>query len=446
MTDFLSEYAAYELRYGQPDRFELMLCDVHGIWRGKWFNGTDADKIMDGQARMPLSAYAPTVMGYDAPGSGLGIVNGDPDGILEPVEDSLCRVPWAEGHVAQLQVEMRDTTGATSWLSTRQILVEMLDRFQSQSLQPVLATELEFYVYPARAHTDSPPMPPEHSPRAQNYELNILTRNDRFLTDIQNSAIAQGLPTDTLIAEFGPGQFEINFKHTDDVLFAADAALLFRRLVRGVALRHGLEATFAAKPYANHPGNGMHAHISILDKDGENIFACPEGPNDKLLAAVSGALATMTELQLVFAPHLNSYRRFQKGSFAPTAPNWGYDHRGAGIRLPSVSGPAARMEHRICGADVNPYLTITAILGGMLLGLQNPFPLPLPLDDPKAQPADPLTHDWLTAIENFEESKNARDFFGNAFVDLFAVLKREELATLTTVISPIEYSTYLARF
>lgn len=446
MSDFLSECAAYFEKYGRPDRFELMLCDINGLWRGKWMPGDSEGKIAEYATRLPMSTYAPNIMGFETAETGLGIVAGDPDGILQTVPGSLRRVPWSKGHAVQVQVEMGEKVGEISYLSTRNILSSMVKRFNDQGLHPVVATELEFYIYPTRPTSESAPVPPPHTPGAQNYELEILTQHEAFLNELQSAAHEQGLPTDGIIAEFGPGQFEINFKHTDDVLFAADTAVLFRRLVRCVAMNHGLEATFAAKPYAQHPGSGMHVHASVLDDVGNNIFTATDGPNDALRAAVSGTLSTMRELQAIFAPHLNSYRRFQKGSFSPAAPDWGLDHRSAAIRLPAVTGPAARLEHRIAGADVNPYLALTAILGGMLSGINSPSELPLPLDDKASKPSPPLEHDWISAVDKLSTSEVAADFFGQAFLEIFIILKRDEIATLTPIISPIEYSTYLDRF
>ena len=139
-----------------------------------------------------------------------------------------------------------------------------------------MATELEFYILRPRERGDDPPVPPPRTPTAQNYDLEVVSRQEAILTEILATCAAQGLETDTLIAEYGPGQFEVNFHHTDDVLRAAETAILFRRLVRGIVARHGMEATFMAKPYAEAPGNGMHVHCSVLDAAGRNIFA-PEG-------------------------------------------------------------------------------------------------------------------------------------------------------------------------
>ncbi|RME16940.1 MAG: glutamine synthetase [Alphaproteobacteria bacterium] len=448
MNDFLEEYAAYCKSHGRPDRVELMLCDINAILRGKWLPGDDEEKLASGGVRLPLSTYAPNILGEEVEATGLGIIVGDPDGNLFPVPGSLRPVPWAgDGQsVAQVLVEMHDETGEVAAISPRRRLQEILARFAAKGLTPVVATEMEFYLYQPRDSREDPPRPPSGSPEAQNYDLEVLERTQSILDAILDGAIVQGMAPDTLIAEYGPGQFEINFHHTSDALAAADDALIFRRLVRGIARRHDMRATFMAKPYADYPGNGMHAHVSLLDADGRNVFDDgTEGPSPLIRQAVAGTLATMAELQAIFAPHMNSYRRFQPASFAPHAPNWGFDNRAAAIRLPETSGPGARLEHRISGADVNPYLALTAILGGILHGLENPdLPLPPPLDEDPA-PGEALTADWATAVEAFEQSAIAAEIFGRPYRDLYATVRRDEIAQLTTAISQIEYRTYLGR-
>jgi len=445
MSEFLDEYAEFVAAHGRPERVELMLCDLNAVLRGKWLPGDDEAKLAEGAVRLPMSTYAPNILGEEVEATGLGIIVGDPDGRVVPVAGSLRPMPWAGPRVAQVQVEMTAPDGAIPFTSPRGRLAEMLARFQARGLTPVLATELEFYLVQPRARPEDPPLPPEHSPRAQNYDLEVLGKHQRVLDDILAAADAQGIPTDTLIAEYGPGQFEVNFHHTDDVMFAADMALWFRRLVRGVARRHRLEATFMAKPYADHPGNGMHVHVSVVDAEGNNIFDAGGALSDRLRAAIGGVLDSMRDLQAIFAPHMNSYRRFQPSSFAPSAPDWGLDNRAASVRVPETSGPGARLEHRISGADVNPYLALTAILGGILHGLDHAPDLPLPLDDPNAVPAAPLGHDWGQAVALFAASDIAAEIFGTPFRDLYATVRRDEIAQLTREISQVEYRTYLGR-
>jgi len=358
---------------------------------------------------------------------------------LRALPGTLKPVPWADGAVAQVQVDMSEMgQSEPSDLSSRAALGRVVDLFNAKGLHPVVATELEFYVSRLRQDRDAPPAPLAHVPDIQNYDLEVMDLHRAFLDDVRDASAAQSLPTDTLIAEYGPGQFEINFHHTRDVLAAADTALLFRRLVRGVAQKHGLEASFMAKPYAAQPGNGMHAHLSLIDADGSNVFDGPDAPNGRLQRAIAGCLATMGELQAIFAPHRNSYRRFQPGSFAPTTPDWGMDNRAVSVRLPETSGPGARLEHRLCGADVNPYLALAAILASVLRGLERDLPLPEPLGATDETQGAPLGHDWAQAMDRIEHSEIARDFLGSLH-PVYLAVKREELAVMDAEITPAEY-------
>jgi glutamine synthetase len=446
MNDFMTEYDTYCAQYGVPERIDLMLCDLNAVLRGKWLPASEVSKLVGGKVRLPLSTYAPNIFGFELPETGLGIVQGDPDGTLIPIAGTLKPVPWAEGNVAQVLVEMYEIGGPVTTLSPRQILQNTLDKFEAKGLSPVVASELEFYVLAKRNDVTDPPRPPDHTPDAQNYDLEVLSRSETLLRAIQAASKTLGLPIDTMIAEFGPGQFEINFHHTEDVLSAADTAVLFRRVVRGVSAEHGMEATFMAKPYADHPGNGMHLHVSVLDADGLNIFDHDgDSVAPALKHAVAGTLSTMPDFQAIFAPHMNSYRRFFVGGFAPCAPDWGIDNRNAGVRLPETRGPGARLEHRICGADVNPYLAFTAILAGILHGLDTQLEPPLPLEDENSISAFPLTTVWAESVNTFATSKMAAQVFGEAYRDIYAILRRDEINQLTAEITPQEYRTYLSR-
>ncbi len=447
MNDFEAEYRAFCETHGTPDRIELMLCDINAVLRGKWLPGDQVTKLVSGGVRLPMSTYAPNILGLEVEETGLGILVGDPDGRIVPVAGTLKPVPWAAGNVAQVLVEMVDEDGEISHLSTRRQLSNALALFGAEGLRPVVATELEFYIVKKRDDASDAPSPPDGLPDAQNYDLEVLSQSEAILTEILDAAQAQGLATDTLIAEYGPGQFEVNFHHTDDVLMAADTALMFKRLVIGIVANHGMEATFMAKPYAEEPGSGMHVHASVLDEAGHNIFSSvtEDEVAPRLKAAVGGVLATMRDMQAIFAPHMNSYRRFQPNSFAPSAPDWGLDHRGAGVRLPEVNGPGARLEHRISGADVNPYLVVAAILGGIHHGLHNDVDLPPPLDDDNTFEVEPLSHDWTTAVTRFEASEFAAQLFGKDYRRIYAAVRHDEIKELASIITAVEYRYYLSR-
>jgi glutamine synthetase len=317
----------------------------------------------------------------------------------------------------------------------------------------VVATELEFYVVEDDWRETGRPQPParlqfRNEPNGfQLYDMSAVDALEDYLQTVQSWAKAQDLPADATTAEFGPGQFEINLLHRADALAAADDCIYLKRIAEQAARRHGLKSTCMAKPYAEHAGSGLHVHASIIDRDGNNILDARGSEPARLKSVTAGMLKTMREAQLVFAPFANSYRRFQPGSFAPVDIDWGYGHRGTAIRIPDKDGPAARIEHRVAGADANPYLLLTAILGGMLLGLDETLD-PGPATEPgKDAPAgmQKLTHDFLTAVEEFSVSAFIRDTFGERYQRLYGDTKRKEAITYLRTVSDFDYRTYLPR-
>lgn len=237
------------------------------------------------------------------------------------------------------------------------------------------------------------------------------------------------IPADTAISEAGPGQFEINLIHQGDALKAADDAWLFKMLVKGLARTHGFAASFMAKPYELWPGNGMHTHFSILDKDGQNIFNDGSDKGSMLLRnAVAGCLAALSDSTLVFAPHANSYERLVPNSHAPTGIGWAYENRTAALRIPA-SGPAARrIEHRVAGGDVNPYLMIAAILGAALIGIEDGMTPDEPLvGNAYAQSLPQLPATWNMAINAFAESPLIARIFERELIENFLMCKRQEV-------------------
>lgn len=449
IAHFKEECLEFSKKHGTPVRFEALLPDINSIYRGKWLPASGLDKLLEGSARLPLSTYTPTIYGEEVAENNIGEAIGDPDGVLSPVPGTLVPMPWTEVPTAQIQVEIYDSHGQISPYSPRNLLHKVLTRFAAQGLRPVVATELEFYLFEKREHSLSAPRPLDRSPRAQNYDMELLGRLEPILNAILEACTIQDIPTDSLIAEFGPGQFEINFPHSENVLRIADQSLMFRRLVRAVAQRHGLEASFMAKPYAHQPGNGMHAHISVLNKQGHNIFDNQQGNSPispTLKAAIKGCLEHMQDSQAIFAPHFNSYRRFTNTGFAPVSASWGCNHRSAGIRLPATQGPAARLEHRIAGADANPYLALAAILAAILEGINKAdSSLPAAIDSESFIKPSPLTQHWQEAIRCFKHSDFIEKTYSAEFRRVYTGIKQSEQKLIGTQITPQELEHYLTR-
>jgi glutamine synthetase len=430
----------------RPDaeRIDVLFCDINGILRGKWVPRDAISKICGGEIRLPVSTSALNLWGEDVDESGLGIVSGDKDGPGIPVASSVAPVPWAKVPALQVLMELRNQQGEDSDYDPRTLLRRVVERFAAKGLTPVVATELEFFLL--NASNDSAAISPNAVENASHlYDLAQMERSEAVLMAINAACAAQGLPADAVIAESARGQFEINLLHQPDALVAADHAVMFKRLVQGVARAHGLEATFMAKPFGEDAGSGMHMHVSVLDADGRNIFDATDGLAPTLQNAIAGTLTTMPDLQAIFAPNYNSFRRYSKEAFTPTQVNWGMDHRAAAIRVPEVSGKGARFEHRLCGADVNPYLAIAAVLGGLLVGLDEAPNLCASIDDDPDATMGTLSHDWQSAVEQFETSARAKSIFGAEFIRVFSVVKRFEIGQFKRMVSTFEYETFLGR-
>ncbi len=427
------------------ERVELLFPDMNGIFRGKWIPPESAAKLTEGTVRLPISTYALDIWGRDVEEAGLAKVTGDPDGIGIPIVETLSRIPWSSTPAAQCLMTLQSEPGEPCIYDPRQRLAEIVARFARLGLTPVVAAELEFYFVQTREKADSPPEPPFGNSDAQLYDLDRMSEVEPLLKDIRNACDELEVPADTIIAEFGPGQFEINLNHVNDAVQAADDAILFKRIVLGCAEQHGYEATFMAKPYGDQPGSGMHIHVSLLDARGNNIFSSEEGMAEPLAHAIAGCVSVMHDCQAIFAPHANSYRRFQPGAFAPIAANWGYDNRNAGVRVPATEGPGARLEHRVSGSDVNPYLAIAAVLGSILIGLEDRLELSAPSEGDETNEADALDGYWDNAVNRFARSSYVARIFGAEYQRVYSACRRTEIATLARMVTNVEFETYLNR-
>ena len=446
------EFARFASKNSHVEQVEVLLIDSNGIPRGKWLPFHALNSIARSGVRLPVSVLGetPSFSSVSGPGTG-GLLAGDPDGLCFPVPGTLARVPWRQRPAAQLLVGMREMDGRSPHpFDSRHLLSRAQAELARQDLNPVVAFELEFSLY---RQVDAPGDPLQamgRSGRNRLYEMDALDDLAPFLHGVRDAAACQGIPLSGTTSEMAPGQVEINLAHVEDACRAADHAALLRRLVKQVARIHGMDATFMAKPDGARPGNGCHLHLSPIDGTGGNRFDEKEAGSDAagpcLRHAIAGLLDTATDAQLILAPNANSLRRFRPGQFAPVRVSWGYDHRLVAVRVPSASGPNARLEHRIAGADTQHYLVLAAILGGILHGLeraQEPPPA-LPLD---AHSADgvPLSDRWGETIERFERSEFAARIFGRAFQRMYASMKRLERSELAKDVPDTELRAYFHR-
>jgi glutamine synthetase len=251
-------------------------------------------------------------------------------------------------------------------------------------------------------------------------------------------------------SEFAPGQWEVNTRHVDDPLVACDHALLLKRIVKGVARKHGVSATFMAKPFADSGGNGLHIHTSLYDGQGNNVFADPDSAAVPPLSsmfrhAIGGMAATMAESMAIFAPNANSYRRFQPGNYVPLSPSWGYNHRDVSLRIPVSSDSNLRIEHRVAGADANPYLVTAAVLAGIHYGITHQCD-PGPMIDEGTRMADQqgtLPNRWEWALDLFAAATVLPEYLGEAYSSAFHSMRRAESQAYHARIPNIDYEWYL---
>ena len=392
------------------------------------------------------------VLGNTADPMGHGFSDGDPDAPARPLSGMIAPVPWTGGGNAQVLCELtRATDGEPFWYDPRRVLQGVVERFAALNLTPVVALELEFYLIElARDETGAPVAarsPLSGATEGQGKVLSIA-KLDEFapiLEAMQAACREQSIPVSTMISEYGTGQFEINLDHQRDPLRAADHAALLRRALQGVARAQGYDATFLSKPFPEQSGSGLHIHLSLQNAAGENVFNPARADGEALLGqAVAGLQATMHEAMAIFAPNINVYRRFKPDEFTPVTRDWGENNRSVAFRLPVGEGESRRLEHRVAGAEANPYLVTAAVLAGVHHGLTETL-------DPGVKHAgnagsavdESLPLKIWDALTAFEAAEVLPGYLGADYVKIYAEVKRAELEAFMAETFSREYEWYL---
>jgi glutamine synthetase len=431
------EAEAHAFLDANPDitSIHIIWTDICGVARGKILRRDELVPAWKDGRFMPISALVLDITGQDVPETGLVFDEGDRDMLLWPVPGSLVRIPWMEEPTAQYLASVHDLDGTPHFADPRNALEAIVKRFQTElNMTPVGAVELEFFLMDRASAIAGEPRAPkslinEHRPQHfQAYYLQDLDDFAPFFKDLYAYCDAQGLPAKTLISEYAPGQMEIVLRHRADVLKACDEGIMLKRVIKATAEKHGMAATFMAKPYAQWTGSGMHIHVSLGDEQGNNLFAADDPmQNELLLHAIGGLKAAMAESMLIFAPNANSYRRFRRNSYAPVSASWGINNRTVSLRIPAGAANACHIEHRPSGADANPYLVMAAILAGMHYGITE-----------KADPGNPVVGNgyekrakyipgnWFDAIDAFWRASILKEYFGKPFVDTYCTVKEVE--------------------
>jgi glutamine synthetase len=414
---------------------QIVWTDICGVARGKILRRDEVEPAWKDGRFLPISALVLDTSGQDVPETGLVFDEGDRDMLMWPVPGSMVRVPWLEQPTAQYIAAIHDLDGTPHYADPRNALEKIAGRVsQDLGMTPVGAVELEFFLMDRESALAGRPMAPkslinEHRPQHyQAYYLQDLDDFAPFFRDLYHFCDEQGLPAKTLISEYAPGQMEIVLRHRSDVLRACDEAIMLKRLIKATAERHGLAATFMAKPYSEWTGSGMHVHVSLADAEGRNLFAAEDpAQNQLLLNAIGGLKAAMAESMLIFAPNANSYRRFRRNSYAPVSASWGINNRTVSLRIPAGAAAACHIEHRPSGADANPYLVMAAILAGMHYGITEKIDPGNPVvGNGYERRAKYIPGNWFDAIDAFWRASILKEYFGKEFVDTYCTVKEVE--------------------
>jgi glutamine synthetase len=437
-------------QYPDISEFDLLLPDMNAVLRGKRIQRKKLSSIFKKGIYFPKSVFAFDVTGETMEETGLGFESGDQDIPCFPVPETLKPVPWQKKR-GQLLLRMFEEDDSPFYGNPREVLKTVCEKLADSGFNPVVALEMEFYLTEPKRRSGQPPQPArspetgETEAEGQLFSLSTLDVYESFLNDISTASQSQNVPADTALAELAPGQFEINLHHVPDAVQACDHAVLLKRIIRSVARKHKMEATFMAKPYPQEAGSGMHVHVSLLDDSGKNLFQGKDAfGSPELRYAVQGLRSTLAESMLIFAPHANSFHRYRSGTYAPINSSWGYNNRTVSFRIPANDGPDMRIEHRLAGADANPYLLVVALLAGIHHGLSVKKMPPAPIEgNAYLQTDTELPRTWEQARNCFEQAEILPQYFGNDFCRLFSNLKLGEQSRFLSRIVAHEYDLYL---
>jgi glutamine synthetase len=424
---------------------DVFYTNLAGVPRGKRLRAHEFLNAFDQGRFLPGSVLVVDITGLDVEESGLVWEDGDADRIGWPVAGTLAPAPWLGADSAEVMLGMHELDGRACDLDPRQVLKNVIERFTADGLTPVVACELEFYLLDGRRARDGG-VRMARSPdgrvqqHRQVYGLDSHDFDGDFLRDLWAACDALGLPTGAAISEYAPGQYEMTLAHKPDALAATDDAVRFKRAAKGVADRRRQTATFMAKPFAELSGSGLHIHVSVNDSKGRNIFAstAPQG-SDRLAHAIGGAAMMMPASIAVFAPNANSYRRFKPNSYAPVRAGWGVNNRTVPLRVPAGPPASRHLEHRLSGADANPYLAVASVLAGIHHGLTHAIDPGPPVTGDGYATGERLPTDWSHALALFEDSRLLADYWGGRAAEMFARVKRVEAERFNAVVTPLDY-------
>ncbi len=436
------EQLRVDIEAGRVDTVLLGITDMQGRLQGKRLSARYfLDEVLEHAAEgcnylLAVDVDMNTVDGYAMSSWDRGYG----DFVMRPDLATLRRVPWQEG-TALLLADLVWEDGSDVAPSPRQVLRQQIDRLSAYGWTAFVGTELEFCVYDdtyeeawRRGYRDLSPA------NVYNVDYSLLgtARIEPLLRKIRLGMEGAGLYVESAKGECNLGQHEIAFRFAD-ALTTCDNHVFYKNGAKEIAAQEGRSITFMAKPNQRE-GNSCHVHISLRDADGTPVMAGrePYGLSKVGEHFIAGQLAALRELTLFYAPNINSYKRFVPGSFAPTAVKWGVDNRTCSLRLVG-HGPSLRIENRVPGGDVNPYLAVAALIAAGLRGIEHE----LPLDEPYGgnaytSGAESVPGTLRDALAMWEGSALAEEAFGKDVVDHYANNARVEIAAFDAAVTDWE--------
>jgi len=442
------EIKKFRQKHPGINELEVIAVDISGHFFGKRYPIARLESFATDGLAFPRSMFVLSTLGESLPDMHYGNDDGDPDAHFFLIAGSLCVNDWGSQPRAQVMATSHSDNQPT-FFEPRNVLKKVLQAYTDRKWLPMVAFELEFYLLD-RERDGAELIKIIRNPKTGRLDTPTVLSSTRIsdfeqvIDDIIKTCKQQDIETGAISAEMGPGQFEINFNHHADVLRAADETCLFKRSVIEVAKKHGMMASFMAKPLLQQPGNGLHMHISVIDNKGKNIFADGNKPHQRLLDAIGGLLDTMPAAMSFWAPNINSYRRYVGGSnLAPVSLTWGNENRTVAFRIPLAKDGAWRVENRVPGADANPYLAMATTLAGMWYGMEHKLDPGKAVDDSVEGKDKDLPLNLPSALNTTIGSQALIETLGRNFIELYCQHRVSETFLFDQSISSREYDWYL---
>ncbi len=416
-------------------KVKLAVADIDGVLRGKYISAEKFSSVIE-----KGMSFCDVIFGWDSSdvlyekSSVTGWHSGFPDNPAVLDINTFRKIPW-ENDTPFFLGELTVAAGGPSPVCPRQLLKKTLKEANEMGLAPTFAQEFEWYNFaetPQSANDKQFKNLTPLSPGMFGYSILRTTLENPFFSDLFDLLKKFNIPIEGLHTETGPGTFEAAISHAG-ILESADRAILFKTAVKEIAYKHGIMATFMAKINENLPGCGGHVHQSLWDLEQKKNLFYDESDKIKLSETaksyIAGQLHCLPYILPMFAPTINSYKRLVEGAWAPTTLTWGLDNRTVALRVLAGSPSATRVETRVIGSDVNPYLAMSACLAAGLYGIKNKLELQQPAtvgNGYRDYSNGSIPTTLSEATNKMKESPIAKEILGDIFVDHFCMTREWE--------------------